>query len=110
MPNRGFSKIPLENDNITMREIMDKLLERRKMKYRGIYGAMYKVDSCGTLGTVLFCVQLLAKIFSHWYLQGGHGTGKTGKFGYQFSRKGKHREFRYNTGKIWDNTGNFPKN
>ena len=35
MPNRGFSKIPLENDNITMREIMDKLLERRKMKYRG---------------------------------------------------------------------------
>ena len=45
MPNRGFSKIPLENDNISMREIMDRLLERRKMKYRGrdafYYGTVY---------------------------------------------------------------------
>ena len=40
MPNRGFSKIPLENDNVTMREIMDKLLERRKIKYRGSYPSL----------------------------------------------------------------------
>ena len=38
--------------------------------------------------------------------QGGHGTGKTGNLVITFSRQGKHREFRYNTG----NFQNFPKN
>ena len=34
-------------------------------------------------------------------LQGGHSTGKTGNLVITFSRQGKHREFRYNTVKIW---------
>ena len=46
--------------------------------------------------------------------QGGHGTGKTGNLEVHFSRQGKHREFakniknmvlhrefNFNTGKIW---------
>ena len=32
--------------------------------------------------------------------QGGHGTGKTGNLVISFSRQGKHREFKSNTGKI----------
>ena len=39
--------------------------------------------------------------------QGGHGTGKTGNLVITFSRQGKHREFSYNTGKIWTTQGIF---
>ena len=41
-------------------------------------------------------------------IQGGHGTGKTGNLTIDFSRQGKHREFGYNTGKIWTTEGIFP--
>ena len=48
--------------------------------------------------------------FKHF--QDGYGTGKTGNLVITFSRQGKHREFRYSTGKIWTtwNFPNFPKN
>ena len=41
------------------------------------------------------------------FKQGGHGTGKTGNLVINFSRQGKHREFRYNTGKIRTTQGIF---
>ena len=43
-------------------------------------------------------------------IQGGHGTGKTGKTGNlvpTFSRQGKHREFCCNTGKIFETQGKY---
>ena len=44
------------------------------------------------------------------HLQGGHGTGKTGKTGnltLTFSRQGKHREFCCDTGKIFETQGKY---
>ena len=38
-------------------------------------------------------------------LQGGHGTGKTGNLVLTFSRQGKHREFGFDTGKNFEDTG-----
>ena len=35
-------------------------------------------------------------------MQGGHGTGKTGNLVLTFSRRGKHREFCFDTGKNLD--------
>ena len=35
------------------------------------------------------------------HIQGGHGTGKTGNLVLTFSRQGKHREFSFDTGKIF---------
>ena len=44
-------------------------------------------------------------------IQGGHDTGKTGNLTINFSRQGKHREFRHNMGKFLTtgNLPNFPK-
>ena len=39
--------------------------------------------------------------------QGGHGTGKTGNLALTFSRQGKHREFCYNTGKVFETQGKY---
>ena len=39
--------------------------------------------------------------------QGGHGTEKTGNLIINFSRQGKHRQFRYKTGKNWTRQGFF---
>ena len=47
---------------------------------------------------------------SRSHYQGGHGTGKTGKTGnlvLTFSRQGKHREFCFNTGKIFETQGKY---
>ena len=44
------------------------------------------------------------------FIQGGHGTGKTGKTGnltLTFSRQGKHREFCCDTGKIVETQGKY---
>ena len=35
----------------------------------------------------------LEQVIIHAFLQGGHGTGKTGNLAVNFSRQGKHREF-----------------
>lgn len=35
MPERGFSRIPVDNDNILMKDLLNKVLERRKIKNRG---------------------------------------------------------------------------
>ena len=43
-------------------------------------------------------------------IQGGHGTGKTGKTGnlvLTFSRQGKHREFCFDTGKNSETQGKY---
>ena len=43
-------------------------------------------------------------------VQGGHGTGKTGKTGnlvLTFSRQGKHREFCFDTGKNFETQGKY---
>ena len=43
-------------------------------------------------------------------IQGGHGTGKTGKTGnlvITFSRQGKHREFCFDTGKNSETQGKY---
>ena len=40
-------------------------------------------------------------------VQGGHGTGKTGNLVITFSRQGKHREFCYNTGKVFKTQGKY---
>ena len=40
-------------------------------------------------------------------LQGGHGTGKTGNLVLTFSRQGKHREFRFDTGKNFETQGKY---
>ena len=43
-------------------------------------------------------------------VQGGHGTGKTGKTGnlvLNFSRQGKHREFCFDTGKNFETQGKY---
>ena len=37
--------------------------------------------------------------------RGGHGTGKTGTLVLTFSRQGKHREFCFDTGKIFETQG-----
>ena len=39
--------------------------------------------------------------------QGGHGTGKTGNLVLTFSRRGKHREFYCNTGKVFETQGKY---
>ena len=39
--------------------------------------------------------------------QGGHGTGKTGNLVLTFSRQGKHREFCFDTGKIFETQGKY---
>ena len=41
------------------------------------------------------------------FIQGGHGTGKTGNLVLTFSRQGKHREFCCNTGKILETQGKY---
>lgn len=35
MPERGFSRMPIENDNILMKDLLQKVLERRKIENRG---------------------------------------------------------------------------
>ena len=45
MPNRGFSKIPIEDDSILMKELLEKVLSRRKLKE--IKGAA--PQSCGLI-------------------------------------------------------------
>ena len=40
-------------------------------------------------------------------IQGGHGTGKTGKLVLTFSRQGKHREFCFDTGKNSETQGKY---
>ena len=44
---------------------------------------------------------------SPFHNQGGHGTGKTGNLVLTFSRQGKHREFCYNTGKVFETQGKY---
>ena len=39
--------------------------------------------------------------------QRGHGSGKTGNLVLTFSRQGKHREFCYNTGKVFETQGKY---
>ena len=41
------------------------------------------------------------------FIQGGHGTGKTGNLVLTFSRQGKHREFCCNTGKVFETQGKY---
>ena len=51
---------------------------------------------------------ILNDLFYH--VQGGHGTGKTGKTGnlvLTFSRQGKHREFCFDTGKNSETQGKY---
>ena len=48
--------------------------------------------------------------FLFFVIQGGHGTGKTGKTGnlvLTFSRQGKHREFCFDTGKNFETQGKY---
>lgn len=69
MPNRGFTKLTLENDSIVMREIFEKVLLRRKIKdgeFRGLKymlekqrepGVSIDLDShLSSLGTLEFCM------------------------------------------------------
>ena len=42
-----------------------------------------------------------------YYVQGGHGTGKTGNLVLTFSRQGKHREFCCNTGNFFETQGKY---
>ena len=67
-----------------------------------------KIKCTFTVFIPLFIIPLQSVIGKSFAkpLQGGHGTGKTGNLVITFSRQGKHREFRYNTG----NFPNFPKN
>ena len=51
---------------------------------------------------------LLKKLEKSWkYRQGGHGTGKTGNLVLTFSRQGKHKEFCYDTGKVFETQGKY---
>ena len=42
MPNKGFSKIPIEDDSVLMRELLQKVLQRRK--YRQVVGLDYTLE------------------------------------------------------------------
>ena len=67
-----------------------------------------KTSRCGRLLNVLSSCATFN--FQLCLLQGGHGTGKTGKTGnlvLTFSRHGKHREFCYNTGKVFETQGKY---
>ena len=60
------------------------------------------------LGAILKCNDFGFNVAE--VLQGGHGTGKTGKTGnltLTFSRQGKHREFCCDTGKIVETQGKY---
>ena len=46
-------------------------------------------------------IQETEKIWKIKHQQGGHSTGKTGNLVLTFSRQGKHREFCFDTGKIF---------
>ena len=50
---------------------------------------------------------VLCILFQINYLQGGHGTGKTGNLVLTFSRQGKHREFCFDTGKNSETQGKY---
>ena len=58
----------------------------------------FKTSFCDMINTII----LITK-----YYQGGHGTGKTGNLVLTFSRQGKHREFCFNTGKIFETQGKY---
>ena len=50
---------------------------------------------------------LLYSLFFLSVVTGWPRHRENGEFGYHFSRQGKHREFRYGTGKIWITQGIF---
>ena len=52
-----------------------------------------------------FCFAIFGLQFQ--YLQGGHGTGKTGNLVLTFSRQGKHGEFCFDTGKNFETQGKY---
>ena len=56
------------------------------------------------------CVLFSVSLYGPGIIQGGHGTGKTGKTGnlvLTFSRQGKHREFCFDTGKNSETQGKY---
>ena len=66
MPNRGFSKIPIEDDSILMKELLEKVLSRRKLKeikgappsqFCGLIdvGKLFSYSTCSKYLNLLFC-------------------------------------------------------
>ena len=48
MPQRGFSKVPLDSESILMRDILDKLLKRRKLREgKGLEYTLERQDEPG---------------------------------------------------------------
>ena len=73
----------------------------------GTYVAM---ATYGDYYQIISTIEIIIGKLSSTQLQGGHGTGKTGKTGnlvLTFSRQGKHREFCFDTGKKFETQGKY---